>query len=448
MKKFSIYNNHIILFAASLFVLMCMFVFNEVLMQVRIQELQYFLQQDNSRENDFDLVWLIARYKSQKTMQQKKRFTHNQSKQELKIQLLLSENNDHSRLSNKKLAIIAYPVLAMINSLRYILGKQPIKQYTKIASNGLLEKAYYYESNKYYKKAIAIYDDVIGYHTLNKTTRGRILLHRGFCYSLLGNYKDARADYQTVINNYKDKSISIFAIMLLEYLEGFRKQYIAAIKQRADSLQKGQQLYYSIEFKRALHVFNRIDKSTAKNKRPKLLYYKALCLEELAKKVSAARLYNEIIVSSHKTIYARLSNRRLYVIGSLDQSAKNLKQQAILYNKIIKDKEFDAMLQETNTIKKLKQNKQKSTPYNTPNLNTTFEKSELKKYITRLQKYSGKKPTSNQTPFKGKQKLITNDGNIFIGRITKITADKITIRTSFSYITIKKSKIKILAPVK
>ena len=449
MKRFPLkYELAIILISGIIFILMI--ILNDVNMYVRFKELQLFLQRSNASEsNNVNHLALVMKYKLHRQMYEKQIKQQDFDLIEMRVKSLLANEQILEKVTDKKYIYLEKPVLVMINGLRYSMGKNPIKNIGDIKSNVYLEIAYYYERNNFYRKALSIYDKAVKESSTDRKTLMNITLHQGFCFSIIGDYDKAKQKYLTLINDFENDDMAIVAATLLRYLEIF-KNAADVIKKEKDSVKKGEKLYNIIAYKEALNVFKKIEKKVSPQKKLKLKFLQARCFEALANKKKAFSIYQNIILKKPKSHYARSSNRRIFIMGSVSRKGSKIMKLAINNNRLIKDKVFDKMVQDVKKITHSKKNSSNKIFLLQKNFNikeddTFISDENVQTYVSKINKRLGvntKKKQKVRTYTLRRLRIFTKDGNIFVGTVIKETPDVITLKTLVGRVEIQKSKIK------
>lgn len=448
--KFILYKNEILLTLLTLGVVSLMILFNDINKEVRIKELKIFLQKSEREDNSLDHIGLVMKYRINKRLYEEQMSQEKADMIELRVSSLLSDTMQKKRVPLEQYEILAVPAIYTINFFRSIIGKEPIKDIKDSKSNVFLEIAYYYERNKYYEEALQIYNRALSEGNIDRTTTAGILLHRGFCHSIIGNFKEAKEDYNRIIKEFSDEKVSITAVILLKYLEGFRTEAVRVIKDEKDSIVKGEKLYKLIAYKESLRVLEKVEKDADPEEISRIRLVKARCFEELAEKEKAVNTYQKIIKEDRNSEYAKMANRRVFIIGSIAENGEKLKKMAVMNNEIIRDEGFDKMIDQVERLEKTK-----------PELKEAEAEPFLKEEIkileerppvideTKIETLEAIKPGEKKKDKEKKkqkrelvrQKIYTADGNVFVGAITNETGEAVYLKTMIGPVKIEKKKI-------
>ncbi|HEY1406725.1 MAG TPA: tetratricopeptide repeat protein [Spirochaetota bacterium] len=431
-----------------------MIFFNDTIKLVRVNELKLFLQKINRDDNNLDHIGLVMKYRQRREQYNNNNIQDNDDLVEMRVQSILSTSDRGEKINFEKNNILIAPALYSINIFRLIMGKPPIKNMAENKSGVYLDIAYYYERNNFYKKALEIYQKALSEEKMDKSQKAGIILHEGFCYSIIGDYKEAKSKYETVIKDYGNESVAVTAALLLRYLEGFMQE-IDKVLASEDSVEKGVKLYNLIAYDESLKVFDKVEKNMNVQDKAKIKYFKGRCYEELAMKDKVINTYQELIEEDPTSQYAKLANRRIYIAGSTARNGDKIKELSLKNNQLLKDETLNQMQTEEVKIKKAAEPQEQKKDdllekelAKVENEAPIFNKEEIKSYDRIMEKVDTeiKKQEDAAVPKKVvkrdvKVKVNTNDGNTFIGTITEETPEYINLSTIIGTIKIEKKQI-------
>ncbi|MDY6935475.1 MAG: hypothetical protein SVZ03_14775 [Spirochaetota bacterium] len=450
------YKIETLLTGITISIVILMVFFNDINKHIRIKELKIFLQRSNREDNNLDHIGLVMKYRLQKRLYEDQITQTDVNMTEMRVNAILSEETIDKRISLPKYKILSIPAVSVINFFRSLIRKSPIRDLEEDKSNLYLDISYYYERNKYYTKALELYEKALGEGGLKRTKIAGIFLHQGFCHSILGNYKEAREKYITIIKEYGEESIAVTAAILLRYLDGFRSEVERVLNSESDSLGKGEKLYKLIAYKESIDVLKKIEKGGSASERSRVQFFKGRCLEELAQKEEAVETYQKIIMGDYKSRYAKLANSRIYIIGSLVHNGSKIKQLAVKNNELIKDVSFTKAVSDTSEIYKstgIENSLTQSTVFKDSFMEidknfSSIDDEKLKSYDNAIKKIDEKIEEEKKRKLIGKIKrkpvkikVYTDDGNVFVGRVVKETRDYMRLKTIIGGVKINKNKI-------
>lgn len=424
---------------------------NDVNLNVRIKELRLYMQKSTREDNNIDHIGLVMKYRLQKKLYEKQSDEDETHIVEARVNSILSNAMTERNIVMERYQYISTPSLFIINFIRKIMNKEPIQNMWDDTANIYLAIAYYYERNNCFARALDIYSRALKAETHNTNTIASIILHEGYCHSIMGNYWIARNKYMYVIKNYSEKPVAITALILLRYLDGFRSELTRVLKEE-DSIEKSEKLCKLIAYKEALEVISKIDKNSKPQDHHRIMYIKAMCLEGLSEKEKAIETYQNIIAEDIKSPYARLANRRMYIAGYLAGNGGKLKDLAVSNNQTIKDPVFDRMVHQETMLRQQEeqgsdtrlQNELAKEETRLPALN--IEKLNFSAMIERIASII-KKPAKKEAPIIT-VRVNTIQGDIFIGTVQQDTKEYIVLATMIGPVKIPRNKIVNMQKIK
>lgn len=402
---------------------------NDVAISVRLNELKIYLQELDNREASIDHIGLIATYEINKKMYEKRLSQESADAIEQGIHSLILREKDYPVVIPARYPIISIPAVWVINFNRNILGKKPLN-YRRGQDYDLvdLDIAYYLERNFLFKRAIAQYEKALKRRNINTNLKASMLLHQGYCYALAGMNDKAQNNYRTIIKEYNQESSAITATILLKYLEGFTIARDKVLHSGADPLLRSQDLVKLLAYEQALDILDTLEFTAKPEDLTLIRYYKARCFTGLGKSEKAVETYIGIITASPASQYARLSNRKLFMIGSRAGGDNEVLKISIRMNGQLKDPVLSDMIQQLDNA---------SAP-----VQETFKLQDLEipeRILKKAEQFSRDAPRSAVTV-----KLIvieTSDGNTFKGAVIEETKEYIALKTSIGRINVKRNKI-------
>ncbi len=436
----------LILLIITLTTLVSSMVLNRMNIEIRLEEMKIFIQKGNRTDNNIDHVSLLINYKTHKDLYEERINDAESAIIELKIKNALSSSKFDQPEFKTRYPLLSYPVIHIINFIRFLLDLPPITLDPEQDSSYLLESAYLHERNKRYSRANEIYSKILAEGNVHGNMRASILIHQGYCLSIMGDYKKAREKYINVIKQYGDSKIAITAALLLRYIDGFRREIDRIMSHETDSVEKGKKLYRLIAYRESLEVMKHIEESAGEKEAENIAFFKARALEELGRKNEAVKNYQKIIEMNSRSKLALSANRRIYIMGESDTSGKPYIDLASENNKKIRDKEFSSITEKYSKLKKLG-SKDSSTEKNgdkkTSDQSTDSKETEAVNRILRDLRSQNVRNTEKRITEKKPElmKIYISDGNIFTGYIVKENKNTIKIKTSIGFVIINKKDI-------
>ena len=425
--------------------------FNDINIQIRVKEIGKFLQRSSRDDNSIDHMGLVMKYRLHREMYENRISDEDTGIIEARINSILSGRGEQSEALPEKYSLVSIPVIYFINIIRRIIG-MPIMEELKEEELGVnLEVAYYYERNKDYKKAIDLYDRILDAPVSGRPLKAGVLLHQGFCYSILGDYEKAKMKYLSVIKDYGDMSTAVTAAVMLRYLEGFSTEIERVLATEKDSTEKGEKLYKLIAYKESYEVLKRIEGAAPPSEKKKIQFFKGRTLEEIGEAGRALEIYQQIIMDDPGSEYASSANRRIYLVGLVNHEGEKIKKLAVKNNKLIKDETLVKMVGVDSRFR-TKNDGAKGDLTGSDDFSggkigdsaSAVEGAVIERMIKQVEeKLSEKKsgPVKSSPHPEVKLKIYTNDGNIFNGILVRENSEEVVIKSSLGIITIRKSRI-------
>lgn len=402
---------------------------NELNISLRLDELKTHLQRLDQREGSIDHIALIATYEIHKKMYEKRLTQESADAIEERVHSLIVREKNYPAVMPSRYKIISLPAIKLINLNRAILGKKPLS-YNQRQDGELidLDIAYYYERNFLFKRAVDQYEKALSNKNIDASLRASMLLHQGYCYALAGMNDSARKNYQTIIRDYNQESIAITATILSKYLEGFIIAREKVLTSGSDPLLQSRSLVNLMAYEQALSILEKAESLPGPKDSDMIRYYKARCYSGLGKPGKAIETYIDIITKSPSSQYAKLSNRKLFIIGSRAGGDNAIRKIAIQMNKRLQDPVLVEMIEnEANPEPAI------------PDVARVKEFAASEKILRQADQIQ--KSTSRSADTIRYLVIETSDGNTFKGAVMEETNDHITLKSSIGIINVKRDRI-------
>lgn len=431
MKKNSV---KILFVLIPLLIVSYLFFVNRIIISIRLNELQKYLEDTDANEGNIDNIALIATYEIHKKIYEERMSQDEADTAEHKLDSLSLPLHSPGIIYGGINTILTLPAVSLINFNRRMLGKPPVN-YEK--NNDLayreLDQAFYYEKNFMFKRAIPLYSRALESNIFNERYRSSILLRQGYCYALSGNNDKAMSNYSKVIKDYSQESSAITASILIRYLEGFRMARERVLLNESDPLLKSRMLVNLLAYEQALKIIEDTETKATSKDIPSLQYFKAQCYSGLGQPEKAVENYLSVIISSPSSPYAKYSNRKLYKIGK----AAGGNNEILAVSRKINARLNDPVLTDLITTEK------------DSDSNRTVSSDPIK--IKVPEKLSGKvaEMTSElKAPADVILVIVTNDGNTFKGRLIQKSSTHVSIQTSIGRVDVNKDRITKISELK
>lgn len=409
---------------------------NDVNISLRHDELKTRLLEMDRTERNIDHIGLIATYDIHKKIYENHYSQENADAVEHKVLSRIGMGDDVAPAVPRAASILSVPALWIINANRMALGKTPLNRESGRDRFRLdLDLAFYYQRNFIFKKAIELYDKALADREIERPLRASILLHQGYCYALAGYIDRARDNYSEIIRSYQHDRSAITATVLLMYLEGFKTAREHVIKSVADPLLRSQKLVNLLAYQQALDALDAAESSAKPGDLPIIKYYKARSYSGLGRTAKAVETHMSIITDHPNSEYAKMSNRRLFIMGTQAGGDNDLKKISVLMNDRLKDPVLSSMIADKS-----------GSPMGGPETGDQTMAAVPREFMKKAEKFAREIPRAADGP----EILIieTSDGNIFRGVVIEKTESYIAIQTSIGRIDVKKDRITMISPVK
>lgn len=315
------------------------FMFNRSVVSIHLNELSNAVDELNKKQRGFNTVDILFKYEINRRLYSGLITEAEYDREELKTISILTQQEAPER----KLGIFDYISMPAINGLRFLLGK-PFLTLTKEQkeNNAALSLAFYHENNRRFRDAQNIYNSFD-----EQKKQSPVLLHEGYCLSLLGEHDDAVEKLTRIINENRNEEIAATAAILLMYITDFKQKADYLIKNgKGDNIDTVVKLVQLNSFQNAQEMLDRLEKSdTDEEVQAKIAYYRGRLLEETGEKSKAIETYQEMILEYYRYEVAKNANRRILVMSANRSDREEINALAIENNKLLKDEEFENILE-------------------------------------------------------------------------------------------------------
>jgi len=312
------------------------------IIDVRIQELDHTLVRISRQQDLNKSLNMLAKYSIIKRRMERGYEDAEDYTIESKVMTVIASDflkDDPRRLSAWN---YVYPVVRLgINAIRLVMGKGIQDDSMKEADNKELEVAYFYERNRRYEKALTIYDSILKAKKHKPEMEAYIILHRGYCLSMMGELKKAQDSYEDIIARFPDSETATVAWKLLEFINTVDDELKTARETTAKGMEYGKRLYFLMDYKNAITIFSELERSGGQDeKTAEALFLKARCFEELGESPAAIEDYKKVIKNPNAGRWSKEANRRIFMLGEFYERDKEITRVALARLKDYKDQNF------------------------------------------------------------------------------------------------------------
>lgn len=300
---------------------------NEAIIQYRMNEYNRAMEALSQTYNSSHALNMLARFELIKQRQTQPE--EDETALELRMQSLASGKLlvPEARQEGLKSKVIG----AAIRAVGFLLGKKKAKAGVNNVVQRELEAAYFFERSRKYDKAIEIYSKGLDAANLSVEVSATLLLHRGFCASLTGEYRKAKDDFTKVASMVPESEEAHVAIRLREMTQALEDQVRLARDSKQSPFLAGKQLFLLANYAEAARSLQKVISSPTSDPSEKLQsrYLYARSQEELGQDSDAVVTYRSVIQVSPNSDEAKKANRRLYVLGKFYSNDEDLAKSAL-----------------------------------------------------------------------------------------------------------------------
>lgn len=315
-------------------------------LRLNVGEVAWQLQKQEFIEGNLARMYLVARFVDQRKLYLDQIDRSTFDKNEFDISRLLG-NNLSQRWTNLKIRdALDHVSLVLVNALRQIAQKPPMATLDEIHSLEYLELAFRMERAREYQKALELYS-LARPKIKDPLLMGVLMLHEGYCYTLLGNMDQARTLFLNVISTQNNNEQGVTASLLLQHLDQILADRVALNQSSLSPMEKARKAPMLIQCKELLHSLN----SSNINPREQASVYlvRGLCEEESGNKYKAMKNYLGAIEVAESKVTARDANRRLYIMGKQINDGGRIKTISQRFNESLRDTTLKKMDSITDT---------------------------------------------------------------------------------------------------
>jgi TonB family protein len=300
---------------------------NEAIIQYRMDEYNRAMETLSQISNSSHALNMLARFELIKKRQNQP--DEDETALEVRMQSLAAGK---LLVTEKKEATLKSRVIgAAIHTVGFILGKKRSKTDVPNLVQQDLEAAYFFERSRKYDKAIEIYSKGLEDPNLSPEVAATLILHRGFCASLTGEYHKAKEDFDKVPGLVPESEEAHVAMKLREMTQALEDQVRLARDSKQAPFAAGRQLFllanYAEAAKSLQKVFSSPTADSAQKIQSRFLYGRSQ--EELGQDSDAVLTYRTLISSAPNSEEAKKANRRLYVLGKFYSNDEDLAKAAL-----------------------------------------------------------------------------------------------------------------------
>lgn len=322
--------------------------FNLSIIDIRFQELDKTLYKIAHQQDLNKSLNMLAKYSIIKRRMERGAETSEDYTVESKVMAVIS--GDYFKEEPRQLNRWNYihPIARIgINAIRLLMGKSVQAEAEADKENKELEVAYFYERNRRYDKALEMYDNILKAKKHTPETESYIILHKGFCESMVGDLGKARDSYEDIIKRFPESEATVVAWRLLDFINTVDDELGEAKKGKAVTLPYAKKLYLLMDYKNAITVFSELENSLkeksdagSKAQIAEAVFLKARSHEEMGESGLAIENYRQLLKDYGDTPWALEANRRIFILGEFYERDKEITKIALARLKKYQDDNF------------------------------------------------------------------------------------------------------------
>jgi tetratricopeptide (TPR) repeat protein len=304
---------------------------NEAVIQYRMDEYNRAMEALSQSYNSSHALNMLARFDliNKRQAQPDEAADEDETALELKLQSLTTGKLLAGE--TKKADLQTRAIEMVIRGVGFILGKKRGRIEVPGSVQQNLEAAYFYERSRKYEKAIGVYSEGLSDQGLGFGVAATLLLHRGFCYALMGNYAKAMEDFRQTERQNPDSEEARVAAKLLELTQALEDQVRLARQTPQTPFQSARALFRLANYSDAAQILQKVLSDPATGEQDKLegRYLYARSQEEMGEDSDAVTTYRSLMQEAPNSAFAKKANRRLYVLGKYYSHDEDLAQTAL-----------------------------------------------------------------------------------------------------------------------
>ena len=303
--------------------------YNFGLIDVRFEEIRYLLGAQAAQEEASNTFGIVAKYELIKRRMTQGEDNISNYELEARIQSLTSGDPLKAPKSTWNTRLYRAPIRLVVNCTRLLLGKKIISPKEDDQIINVLEIGYFWERNRNYAEALKIYGDVIKTPGVTQAIKSAVMVHKAFCVSMLGNYKESKSIYEQVISLYPNTEAGILSWKLLDFIQTMEDNRAALENRQLSEMEKARQFYLVMDFRNAIKNYSVfLEHSPATELACEARFYKGRAHEELGETEDAIAEYRWVMKNDTQQQWARQANRRMLMIGQFYEQQKSITDEA------------------------------------------------------------------------------------------------------------------------
>ena len=314
---------------------------------IRLEELNYLLGKVDVSEDVSNTLGILGKYELIKKRIQNGEQSVSNYQLEAKIAALSSSEHIEKPKVNWTRKVYRVPVQIGFNVIRLALGKPIVSLRKESDIYKVIEIGYFWERNRKYDEAIKIYNQILSMQRVPPEIDAAVMVHMGFCHSMLSAYDLSKAMYEKVISRYPNTEAGILAWKLLEFIETIETERDALESRTLSDFEKARQSYLYMNYRSAIKYYSVfLQNNAADTLGVQARYFKGRSHEELGETDEAIAEYYRVIKDDKGGVWAREANRRLLMLGEFYAQRKQIAEDARKQLAVYQDNAFAGQVDE------------------------------------------------------------------------------------------------------
>ncbi len=304
-------------------------VFNVGLIDIRMQEMSYLLGKIAARQDIPMSLGIVAKYELIKKRMLYGEQNEDNYELEAKIQALTSGDQFQQQQTIWRTTVTRVPIRLLLNLIRIALGKPIVSMKEEDKLLKVLEIGYFWERNRKYQEAIGVYNEVLEKPDIDPELQAAVMVHKAFCHSMLSEYETSKRIYERIISLFPNSDVGILSWKLLDFIQSMERQRASLEKKSMTDFDKAKQFYLVMDYRNAVKYYSLfLQENAGSPAKFEVLFYKGRSHEELGEGEEAILTYQRIIRDDKTRQWAKLANRRMFMIGEFYDQKKQISDQA------------------------------------------------------------------------------------------------------------------------
>lgn len=424
------------------------------ILDIHLAERNWLIKKDEFLNGSANYLYAIWKFQSSRALHQNEINQEEYDRQIFESHYLMNLSPEDIE-PFKSANLFDYASLETINLIRFIANKDPLPDFEEATFIYKLFGAVYLIINRQYEEAKVVLNKLL-LTPQGQAYTDQILLHIGFCNSILGQTEASLESFQQIIDRYQNSPKASQA-----------RRLKFEVQTRISALEKLQNP--GIEDLHSLAIMNSCQQvlshqvsGLSKSKRSLVYYAQGVCHWESGDKTQAVDKLQRSLLNSTNVDKAKEANRSLYILSQNESELEQSQALSLKLNQILQDSTMLLLdkIKEKNPInlnlvkahtQTLLEEFDMNTQVESPQVQSVSEKSIIKN-IQRIQGRKVPPPqkrSSHRIGVHSRVKITTQQGRSFQGKLLNAPNSSILkLKTLVGVMRIPQSQIKSMSALK